>query len=74
MRTIRAVTPYMTVNPTKLEIAARLRMLAAEMDDVAAQMDYFGGFAEWSEHSRDMAGAAVVIRIWAAEISKEETE
>ena len=43
--------------PTKTVIAARLRMMADDMDYLAACMDYYGGFAEWSKHGREMAGA-----------------
>lgn len=54
--------------PTKLEIAARLRVLADEMDDIAAAMDYYGGFAGWAQHGREIAGAGNIARQWAAEI------
>ena len=61
--------------PTKTVIAARLRMmaddmdyLAACMDYLAACMDYYGGFAEWSKHGREMAGAGAIARQWAEEI------
>lgn len=53
---------------TKPEIAARLRRLADEMDDIAACMDYYGGFAEWAKHGREIAGAGSIARQWAAEI------
>lgn len=54
--------------PTRTEIAARLRVLADEMDDIAAAMDYYGGFAEWAQHGREIAGAGNIARQWAAEI------
>jgi hypothetical protein len=53
---------------SKAHIAARLRALAREMDDIAAAMDYYGGFAEWSEHGREIAGAGNIARQWADEI------
>ena len=54
--------------PTKTVIAARLRMMADDMDYLAACMDYYGGFAEWSKHGREMAGAGAIARQWAEEI------
>lgn len=54
--------------PTKYEIAARLRKLADEMDEIAVTMDYYGGFAEWSRHGREIAGAGEIARQWAGEI------
>ena len=54
--------------PTKAQIAARLRKLAAEMDDIAVDMDYYGGLAAWAQHGREIAGAGKIAREWAAEI------
>lgn len=54
------------------ELPERLRALADEMTDAAAAMDYYGGFAEWSEHGRELAGAAGIVREWAEEITKQE--
>jgi len=54
--------------PTKTVIAARLRMLADDMEYLAACMDYYGGFAEWSKHGREIAGAGAIARQWADEI------
>ena len=54
--------------PTQLEIAARLRTMAELMDDIAAEMDYYGGFAEWSQHGLELFGAASIARQWADEI------
>jgi len=54
--------------PTKTVIAARLRMLADDMDYLAACMDYYGGFAEWAKHGREIAGAGAIARQWAGEI------
>ena len=54
--------------PTKEEIAARLRRLAEEMDDIAVAMDYYGGFDGWGKHGREIAGAGTIARQWAGEI------
>lgn len=54
--------------PTKTVIAARLRMLADDMEYLAACMDYYGGLAEWSKHGREIAGAGAIARQWADEI------
>ena len=53
---------------TRTDIADRLRNLGDEMDDIAAAMDYYGGFAEWSKHGREIAGAGAIARQWADEI------
>lgn len=58
--------------PTKLEIAARLRGLAEQMIDVAAAMDYYGGFAGWAEHGPQLAGAGAIAQQWADEIEAQE--
>lgn len=55
---------------TKAEIAARLRALSEEMYDIAACMDYYGGFSEWAQHSKELAGAGNIARQWADEIDK----
>lgn len=57
--------------PTAETIAMKLRVLANAMDEVAAEIDYYGGFAEWAKHGREMAGAGNIVRQWANEISKQ---
>ena len=54
--------------PKQIEIAARLRRLADEMDDISVCMDYYGGLAAWSQHGREIAGAGKIARQWADEI------
>jgi hypothetical protein len=54
--------------PTHSDISARLRSLADEMDNIAVAMDYYGGFAEWAQHGREIAGAGAIARQWADEI------
>lgn len=54
--------------PTHIEIAERLRLLADDMEDIAVMMDYYGGFAEWAQHGREIAGAGNIARQWAVEI------
>lgn len=63
--------PYVRQGPTPGEIAKRLRALAEGMEQVAAEMDYFGGFAEWAKHGREIAGAGAIARQWAEEIEKQ---
>jgi hypothetical protein len=53
---------------TRSEIATRLRALADDMEGIAVDMDYFGGFAEWARHSKEMLGAAWIARQWADSI------
>ena len=52
----------------KHHIANRLRDLANDMDEIAALLDYYGGFAEWSRHGIELAGAGNIARQWALEI------
>ena len=55
---------------TRSEIAARLRALADDMEGIAVDMDYFGGFAEWAKHGKEMLGAAWIARQWADSIDE----
>lgn len=59
--------------PTAETIAIKLRLLASAMDDVAVDLDYYGGFAKWSEHGREMSNAGNITRQWADEIFSHET-
>jgi hypothetical protein len=49
-------------------IVERLRNLADDMDEVSVMMDYYGGFTEWAQHGREIAGAGAIARQWADEI------
>jgi hypothetical protein len=53
---------------TKPAIAMRLRLLADEMERLGTDIDYYGGLAEWSQHGREMVGAAKIARQWAEAI------
>ena len=55
----------------KADIAFRLQKLAVEIEDIATAMDYYGGFASWAKHSREMIGAAGLCREWSSEILAE---
>lgn len=55
---------------TKSEISERLRVLTEEMYNLAAAMDYYGGFSEWAQYGKELAGAASIARQWADEIDK----
>ena len=54
--------------PSREDIARRLVGLAEEMDSVAVAMDFYGGFAEWAQYGREIAGAGRIARQWAEEI------
>lgn len=54
--------------PSQSDIAQKLRALSATMSDIAVEMDYFGGFAEWTQHSNELLGASAVVGNWALEI------
>lgn len=60
------------IEMTRIEIAERLRKLANEMEEVAVCLDCYGGLAEWSEHGREMAGAANIARGWADDLERQE--
>ncbi len=63
-----------TLYQAPLQIAARLRKLADEMETISVMMDYYGGFAGWSKHGREIAGAGHIARQWADEIERVETD
>jgi hypothetical protein len=54
--------------PGHKAIAQRLQQLAGEMLSVAADMDYYGGLAEWAQHGKELVGAALMTREWSVEI------
>lgn len=58
-----------TTKPSALAI--RLRLIADEMEQLGADIDYYGGFSEWHKHGREMIGAAIIARQWSEEIEAE---
>ena len=64
--------PFCRKGLSHREIARRLVELAEEMDSLATAMDYYGGFAEWAKHGREIAGAGNLARQWAEEILSTE--
>lgn len=54
-------------------IAARLRQMADEMTDLAADLDYFGGFSEVSKAGRELAYIGGQVHQVASEIQAENT-
>jgi hypothetical protein len=54
--------------PSQSDIAQKLRALSDSMSDIAVEMDYFGGMAEWAKHSVELLGASAVVGNWALEI------
>lgn len=60
---------------TLTELADRIESLAADMTNVAVDLDYFGGFnVEMHEHSVELLGAANVARTWASGIRELNDE
>ena len=57
-----------TSTTTPAAMAIRLRLLADEMEVLGADLDYYGGLAEWARHGHEMFGAAVIAREWAKQI------
>jgi len=52
--------------------AKRLRAMADEMADIAAELDYFGGFSKKSKAGRDLADICVIVHQLAADIEAEK--
>lgn len=61
----------LTAPKSTADIAAQLRWLAEHADDVATSLDHFGIFAHWEAKSKQLAGAAQILREWAHEIATE---
>lgn len=61
-----------TVPPTPREIATRLVALAAEMQELGACMDYFGGFnGRIAQHGSQMVAGGLVVQAWADAVINE---
>jgi hypothetical protein len=56
---------------TKTEIAQRLRALSADMIEIGAAMDYYGGFGEMAAKGRELVGAGHIAIDWAENIENE---
>ncbi len=61
----------MSTTTTTPALAIRLRLLADEMEVLGADLDYYGGLAEWAVHGREMVGAAEIAREWAKNIEAQ---
>lgn len=65
-------TSDQNVLPKPREIATRLATLAAEMQDLGACMDYFGGFnARIAKHGAQMVAGGLVMQAWADAVMDE---
>jgi len=64
----------MSKRPTSAELAERLRALSAEMIEVGAAMEYYGGFAPWGFRGKSLVGAARTIEGWIAEMEPHSQE
>lgn len=51
--------------------AKRLRAMADEVADIAAELDYFGGFSKKSQAGRNLADIRILIHQVAADIEAE---
>lgn len=56
---------------SKTSIPERLRALADDMVELGAEMEYYGGIADWSVHGLELIGAARMAREWADSIEAE---
>lgn len=60
------------IPPTPREIATRLAAMAAEMQDLGACMDYFGGFnARIAQHGAQMVAGGLMVQAWADAVMDE---
>jgi len=53
--------------------AKRLRAMADEMADIAAELDYFGGLSKKSQVGRDLADICILIHQIAADLQAENS-
>lgn len=49
-----------------LGMPEKLRALSNHMENVAVEMDFFGGFAPWAQRGGELMGAAMMVAEWAA--------
>lgn len=59
---------------TRNELAEKMLKLAYDMQDVAVDLDYYGGLSEWSQKSQDLMAAASWVKVWGQEMLKEPVE
>jgi hypothetical protein len=52
------------LNPSPANYAAKLDRLAARMERLGLEMQFYGGFGEMAQHGIEMQGAAKVARTW----------
>lgn len=68
-KTVQMVLMDFVVVDVPADIADLLAGLALQMDDVAMQMEYYGGFdAEMVQHAAELRGAADLVSAWGREI------
>ena len=58
---------------TQIEIAGRLARLADDIANIAVDMSYYGGFAEWAKHYKELFNAAAVCEQWSKEITNDQS-
>lgn len=54
----------------KLDIIYKICYIANRLDDVALELEYYGGFAKWAGLGRDFRQIATTLRQRAVEINK----
>lgn len=60
-----------TPQPQPESPAKRLRAMADEMADIAAELDYFGGLSRKSKAGRDLADICILIHHIVADLQAE---
>ena len=56
---------------SKKSLVNKIRKLADQMEKVAVEMEYYGGFGEIAEHGKELLNASKIARTWAAGIEFE---
>lgn len=54
--------------PQRHDIAYRLRQLSAQMDDLAVDINYFGGIARWAHYANEVSNVGIAFQDLADEI------
>ncbi len=56
---------------TKHELADKITALVQQMQEVATEIDYYGGMAEWAQHGAELMNASFTAETWAEGIRAE---
>lgn len=57
--------------PAKQHLADKITALVQQMQEVATEIDYYGGMAEWAQHGAELMNASFTAETWAEGIRAE---